>query len=361
MTTAAISLATEKIDRCQVQLLLRYPWWASLYLNLVRIETDQVDTMAVDGTHLFYNPQFTESLTDKECLGVLLHEVGHIALLHIFRRKHREPRRWNVACDKAVNAILIASNIELPKRGVRPGPLGELAEEMYEKITPEEMALYNRDVLEVGALDGEGVTGSEKKMTERDWQDSLAGSRGLMPDGIARTITEATEPRKDWKEELARFIHSTCKSDSRTWNRQSRRVAGLPGWNREIESRIVIVLDTSGSVTGPLLSAFAAECRAITSLVGVTAIIMSADAKVHQTIQPGEPFPTEWKGGGGTSFIPALKAAEQYEPNCIVYLTDGAGTFPKGSLYPVLWALTQPCTVPFGEKILLEATETTAP
>jgi predicted metal-dependent peptidase len=91
-------------------------WWASLYLNLIRVETDSidVDTMAVDGTHLFFNPKFTESLTDKECIGVLMHETAHCALLHCYRRKYREPLRWNVACDKAVNAILAAANIKLP-------------------------------------------------------------------------------------------------------------------------------------------------------------------------------------------------------------------------------------------------------
>jgi predicted metal-dependent peptidase len=349
-----MSSAADKIERCSAQMLLKYPWWASLYLHLVRLETDSVDTMAVDGTHLFFNAKFTESLTDKECIGVLLHETAHCAFLHCYRRKYREPRRWNVACDKAVNAVLVAANIELPKGGVPPGPLGLLAEELYEQITDVEMLLYNRDVIEAGSME---PANGEKSMSEKEWRDAIASSHGLMPDFIARTVEEATASPKDWKEELACFIHSTCKSDTRTWTRPSRRIKGLPGWSREIESSIVIVLDTSGSVTGPILSAFAAECRSITSLNGVTAVIMSADAAVHQVIQPGEPFPTEWKGGGGTSFVPALKAAEAYEPNCIIYLTDGQGTYPKGSQYPVLWALTQPCTVPFGETILLEGIE----
>lgn len=350
-----MSKAAEKIERCSAQMLMKFPWWASLYLHLIRVETEAggIDTMAVDGTHLFYNPRFTESLTDKECMGVLLHETAHIAFLHCYRQKYRENRRWNVACDKAVNAVLVAANIELPKNCVPPGPLGVLAEELYEHITEEEMARYTRDVLEAGSMDTPG----EKSMSEREWREAIAASHGLMPDFIARTVEEATAPRKDWKEELARFVHSTCKSDTRTWTRQSRRINGLPGWSRELESNIVVVLDTSGSVTGPILSTFAAECRAITSLNGITAVIMSADARVHQVIQPGEPFPTEWKGGGGTNFIPALKAAEEYEPNCIIYLTDGHGTYPNGSLYPVLWALTRPCTVPFGEKILLEGIE----
>ena len=255
--TTTISPAAEKIERCTTQLLLKHPWWASLYLNLRRVETESVPTMAVDGTHLFYNPTFTLSLSDKECLGGLLHETAHIAFLHVYRRKHREPRRWNIACDAAVNAVLLASNITLPKDGVPPGPLGMLAEELYEQITPEQMALYfPADVLELGSMDGVAGT-TDKTLSEKDWRDALAASHGLMPKSISRTVEEATAPRKDWKEELARFIHSTRKSDTRTWNRQSRRVAGLPGWNREIESNIVIVLDTSGSVTGPILGTFA--------------------------------------------------------------------------------------------------------
>jgi predicted metal-dependent peptidase len=345
-----MSIAADKIENCSAQMLLKYPWWASLYLHLGRLETDSVDTMAVDGTHLFFNPNFTESLTNKECMGVLMHETAHCAFLHCYRRKYREPERWNIACDKAVNAVLVAANITLPKDCVPPGPLGMLAEELYEHITPEEMALFSRDVLEAGSMD----TAGEKSMTEKEWREALAGAQSLMPDFVARSVEEATAPQKDWKEELARFVHSTCKSDARTWARQSRRIKGLPGWSRELESNIVIVLDTSGSVTGPVLGAFTAECRAITALNGITAVIMSADAAVHQVIQPGEPFPTEWNGGGGTNFVPALRAAEDYHPNFIIYLTDGCGTYPKTSQYPVLWALTKPRDVPFGDKILLE-------
>lgn len=348
-----MSAASDKIERCSARMVMAYPWWASLLLNLVRIETDSVPTMAVDGTHLFFNPEFTVSLTDKECIGVLMHETAHCAFLHCYRRKYREPRRWNIACDKAVNAVLLAANITLPKSGVPPGPLGSLAEELYEAITLEEMAIYfPDDVREAGSMPT--TEDDAKPMSEKDWRDAIAASHGLVPDYVARTIEEATASVKDWKNELARFIHSMRKSDTHTWNRFSRRVPGSPGWSREIETRIAVCIDTSGSIVGPVLNAFVAECRAILDLAGVTAIVISADAAVSQVLQPGEPFPIELKGGGGTNFAPALKEAENHEPNGIVYFTDGDGTFPKSCLYPVLWALTKPHAVPFGEKILLE-------
>ena len=268
--------------------------------KFVRLETDSVDTMAVDGTHLFFNPEFTLALTDKECTGVLMHEVAHCALLHCYRIKCREPQRWNVACDKAVNAILVAANIALPKGCVPPGPLGSLAEELYEQITPVEMALYCRDVLQPGDYkDADGA----KPLSEKDWRDAIAASHGLMPEYVARTIEEATASVKDWKNELARFIHSTRKSDTRTWTRQSRRIPGLPGWSREIETTIAICIDTSGSIVGSTMNAFVAECRAILDLSGITAVVISADAAVSQVIQPGEPFPVALKGGGGTNSL----------------------------------------------------------
>jgi predicted metal-dependent peptidase len=347
-----MSVAAEKIERCSARMVLAYPWWASLFLNLVRIETDSVSTMAVDGTHLFFNAAFTESLSDKECLGVLLHETAHCALLHCYRMKYREPRRWNIACDKAVNAILVAANIALPIGCVPPGPLGSLAEELYEQITPAEMALYRRDVLQPD--DYKDAADNARPMAEKDWRDAIAASHGLMPDYVARTIEEATASVKDWKNELARFIHSTRKSDTRTWTRQSRRVPGLSGWSREIETTIAICIDTSGSIVGDTMNAFVAECRAILDLSGVTAVVISADAAVSHVIQPGEPFPVALKGGGGTNFVPALNEAAKYQPDGIVYLTDGDGAYPPSCQYPVLWALTKPHAVPFGEKILIE-------
>jgi len=346
-----MSVASEKIERCSAQMLMAYPWWASLYLHLVRIETNAVPTMAVDGTHLFFNPVFTESLSDKECIGVLMHETAHCAFLHCYRRKYREPERWNVACDKAVNAVLVAANIVLPEGCVPPGPLGALAEELYEQITDEEMKLYFPDLLEPGSCP---VYGDNKQMSEKDWRDALAGAHGLVPGYVSRIVEEATAPQKDWKEEVARFVHTHRKSDTRTWKRPSRRVPGLPGWNQDIETHVVICIDTSGSISQGLIGAFVTECRAILEISGVTAVVISADAAVTQVLQPGDPLPITLKGGGGTNFAPALKEAENYEPNGIVYLTDGAGAFPKGSIYPVLWALTRPCTVPFGEKIVLE-------
>jgi hypothetical protein len=47
-----MSAASEKIERCSAQMLLMFPWWASLYLHLIRVETEcyDIQTMATDAT-----------------------------------------------------------------------------------------------------------------------------------------------------------------------------------------------------------------------------------------------------------------------------------------------------------------------
>src|SRR5271169_3594240 len=99
------------------------------------------------------------------------------------------------------------------------------------------------------------------QMTERAWRDVLAGSRGMQPANFGRAFERNTEPRKDWREELARFVHATVKATEHTWSRPSRRIAGMPGWKRTPETSIAIAIDTSGSINHEQLSTFVAECR----------------------------------------------------------------------------------------------------
>lgn len=65
--------------------------------------------MATDGRTLTYNPTFVTGLSPDELLGVLVHEVLHNALDHPARRSDRNIERWNIACDLAVNPLLLAA------------------------------------------------------------------------------------------------------------------------------------------------------------------------------------------------------------------------------------------------------------
>jgi predicted metal-dependent peptidase len=136
--------------------------------------------------------------------------------------------------------------------------------------------------------------------------------------------------------------------------RVSRRLPGaIPGRQREPTIEVALIVDTSGSIYGPLLTMFLNECRGVLAMQGVTAVLMAADAAVGQIIEPGEPFPDTLPGGGGTDFRPALAACEQRESvSAVIYCTDGAGQYPVDCRLPVLWVLSERGALPpFGQSV----------
>jgi len=69
--------------------------------------------------------------------------------------------------------------------------------------------------------------------------------------------------------------------------------------------------------------------------------VVYCDAAVRKQEPFGGALPDRVPGGGGTAFDPALRAANDRNPDGIVYLTDGFGPRVTESLQcPVLWVLT---------------------
>ena len=103
-----------RLKQGRTKLLLDFPFFGVLILRLKDVETPSIDTMATDGVSLFYNPEFVAKLTPPELLGCLAHEVMHPALQHHTRRGTRSPKRWNIACDFAINPLIRDANLALP-------------------------------------------------------------------------------------------------------------------------------------------------------------------------------------------------------------------------------------------------------
>jgi predicted metal-dependent peptidase len=83
--------AIERITKQRAQLILSQPFFGTLALRLRPVERHDIQTMAVDGKHLFYNPAFVDSFTDEELRGVIAHEVMHCVHHHMTRRGSRDP------------------------------------------------------------------------------------------------------------------------------------------------------------------------------------------------------------------------------------------------------------------------------
>jgi predicted metal-dependent peptidase len=128
---------------------------------------------------------------------MLAHEALHCALSHFARRQHRVKHRWDLACDYAINPLLIDDGLKPPPNAlVMPMYKGMTAEEIYPLIDDNDQSetldthAYDRD------SDGQG---RQSGMDEHDVQDrQQADSRsedGAQGQGAAQSGDEPERGR----------------------------------------------------------------------------------------------------------------------------------------------------------------------
>lgn len=363
-------------------------FFAMLALRLERRQDFNRKTAATDGKVLVYNPTFVTGLTRDETVGLLCHEVMHCASGHHTRRGDRQPKRWNVACDLAINGILREAGITLPQGGVFPGvgaysdfEPGLSAEAYYSKLCEQGDGEQGDGDGDGGEGDGDsddpggcgGVMDAGKDSaslaeSDADWRcavaqaEAQASKHGQLPAGISRAADEIVHPAADWRELLRRFITMTARNDY-SWSHPNRRFVGqgvyLPSARSEDCGTIVCCVDTSGSIGPDELGMFAQEMEGILQSVNARLKIYYHDVEVAGEADWSSndgPLKLEPVGGGGTSHVPVFnKIAEGDDepPSCVVCLTDGYTDYPDEATVglPVLWAMTSEQVAPFGQTV----------
>src|ERR1700678_1722216 len=127
-----------RIQKARATLILDHPFFGSLLFRLKGRECRSIATMATDGVSLYYNPEFVDTLKPATLCGVLAHEVMHPGLHHHVRRSGRHPRRWNEACDYAINPILLDAGLHLPEGVLVDHRFrGMSAEQIYNQLQTE--------------------------------------------------------------------------------------------------------------------------------------------------------------------------------------------------------------------------------
>ncbi|HLH36417.1 MAG TPA: VWA-like domain-containing protein [Alloacidobacterium sp.] len=391
-----------RIQKARTSLLLDHPFFGSLLYRLKDRESRAVKTMATDGISLLWNPEFVESLTAATLAGTLAHEVMHPALHHHLRRSSRDLKRWNIACDYAINPLLVDAGLSLPEGVLIENRFrGMSSEQIYNLLESEEDTDPNGDSGQESPVSNEsngsaaqnessdpsapetdGGIGqvldapseSEDSETEqeqaREWEIAVkqamtvAQQAGKMPAGLDRTMEGAAEAAVNWRELLRRLWSDTIAADY-SWMRPNRRHLWrglyLPGVVKEGVGEIVIAVDCSGSINGRQLRLFEAEARSI--LEGqrperVYVLYFDAVVQKVETYEAGQPISLNPMGGGGTEFAPCFEWVEErgIMPQTMVFLTDLYGSFPScAPSYPVLWASTGRRQAPFGEVIPMQS------
>ena len=109
----------EIISKTKLQVRRECQFFGALMLFATIKESKKIDTACTDGKDIFFNKSFLESLKSSEQNALMLHEVLHIALLHVQRRQSRDPEVWNIAADIVVNDLILRNTtFKLPKGAI---------------------------------------------------------------------------------------------------------------------------------------------------------------------------------------------------------------------------------------------------
>ncbi len=127
--------ATLAMKKARTALVLDHPFFGSLALRLRFREDKTCGDLWTDGKSLGFNPAYAATLPEARLMAAQAHEIMHLAFGHHLRRKGREEKMWNRACDLAINHILLESGFDLPEGFAHdPAYAGMSADDIYEAL-----------------------------------------------------------------------------------------------------------------------------------------------------------------------------------------------------------------------------------
>lgn len=376
----------------------------------IAVFTRDVPIAATDGASILINPDTFFQHTLMERIFVVAHEIshgifGHVELMHKLRLAGKvcypdgkelgyDHETMNKAMDYVINDMLIESKIGTYNSNWLHDPvIATHADDVltaYRRLyqatggnsggtgngqSPNSNSKGQQPFdqhLDPGTMQGQDATQAANGRNAVEWKTAIAGAaasaraQGKMPAALDKLLSEVLEPVVDWTDKVIGFFNRKPGGGSYNWRQPDRRfiTRGIiaPARTGFGAGPIVVALDTSGSVWS-IVEKFFAEMYGILDDVRPTQIyLMFCDAqvgRVDEVADTGDLMEVRMKkapGGGGTAFEPVFDKIEEMgiQPDCLIYLTDGDGSFPQHApSYPVLWGdiSGKESKYPFGEVI----------
>ena len=365
-----------RILLARMAVLTRSGFFGLLLMHMRFALDDSIKTAATDGERIIFSPKFLDSLSDRELVFILMHEIMHVALRHVSRNGGRNDYQFNIACDIVVNSNILQSagmdlrSITIDKYGesMHLTPKGDegfnyTAEEVYEMLTPSggkpKAGAFADDHSRWGTSDDEAHDALWDSRIRDAYEAAKARGQskgtGSLPAGIERVLKDLLEPKADWRVLLNDFIQEEVVDYS--FLPPDRRFADspflLPDFNdtEAVVRNILFMIDTSASMTEEEVTQASSEVKGAIDQFGgnLEGWLGFFDAEVV----PPVPFTDENefrvirpKGGGGTSFEAIFRYVREemadMEIASIIILTDGFAPFPEEEAamgIPVLWMI----------------------
>jgi len=371
----------QSLSKISKELMLKEPYYGFFLIMLNKVWRKDLPTAGVSKNginfQLAINEEFWTGLSEMHQMGLLKHELLHIAFGHLTSFKSfKNHRLANVAMDMEINQYI--DEDWLPEGGIKIDDYEDLDLERkagcryyYDKLNQfqEEKdkngSCGNEDMDKLldQVANGEGpdhstwgefedLSEAEQKLIEKQLQKVLSDAkeqtvkkRGNIPGEIEGVIVieQIVPPKFDWRGYIRRFTGVSTKVFTKKIRRkENRRYEDNPGLKIKMRQHMLLAIDTSGSVSNAELQEFMGEIHHIYK-AGVDVTIMQCDTSIRSIEAYKGKNEINVVGRGGTEFDPVLDYynANQKKYTSLVYFTDGecyTSVVPKGN---VLWVLSE--------------------
>lgn len=353
----------EKIAK---RLMVKEPFYGLFLLSLNKQESEEIPTLgvALQGINhmLLINPKYWESLTDDQQIAVLKHELMHICFKHTTSLYKDLPvhKIANIAMDCEINQNIL----NLPPGVVRYEELkaqpdwhdleakaGSRYYYKYFMTKAKKQPQFNNGDGDPNFGTGGGDPGKmgshekwkdfgelsepEKELVEqqvdfvvKNTAEQVQKMRGVIPGELQSYIDKLMAPKPEvfnWKAYFRRLLGTSeefYKKSSR--KKPSKRFDDAPGFRHIHKQKLLVAVDTSGSVSNSELQDFFSEINYIYK-AGASIDILEYDARVNNVWSYAGKAPDKVSGRGGTVWQAAydwyLPRAKDY--SAFVTFTDG--------------------------------------
>jgi predicted metal-dependent peptidase len=375
----------DELAQTGIALLLREPFYAHLFSSLNKEITGpghEVQTLAVGMGHgtftLYVNEQFwNKELTQPaHRYGVLKHEILHLIFRHLLvREPSLDSRLLNIAFDLVVNqyidrnqmpddSIFIESfpelqlsrgetwyyyykQLESSRKSDGTDSKGNKASPSLDQIQSDSHGLERhepwKEIRSRSEMENAVLDTHLDSLLRTAHQRTNAAAWGNLPAGVQEMLTALfiQPPAVNWRAALRQFAQSARSTRLRnTVRRPSKRYGTTPGVKINRRQRVLVAIDTSGSVGAPEFQSFFNEIRHLWR-AGASVEVVECDTIIHRRYRYDGVMPEQVTGRGGTDFSAPIELANRERPDLMIYLTDGfAGPMAIKPIIPVVWLIS---------------------
>ena len=387
----------ESLSKISKDLMLKEPFYGFFLIMLNKVWHDAIGTAAVSKNGINYqltiSEKFWEPLSELHRMGLLKHELLHIAFNHLTTFDlFKDKELANIAMDMEINQYI--DKTWLPEGGIDIDDYSDLHLEgragsryYYDKLQQLQKKKKQNgscgcgnmdqllDALEQGKItviigNGQGNTpgsgeGKKVNMPNHPWKDfqnlpdaekqliekqlqrvlsevksQAEKKQGNIPGemkGIIK-IEEIVPPKFNWKNYLRRFTGISTKIFTKKIRRkENTKFPDMPGMKVKMKQKLMLAIDTSGSVRNNEVKEFMNEMHHIYK-TGVDITLVQCDTYIRDISEYKGTYDLKIHGRGGTDFTPVIKYFnENTSYTSLVYFTDGEASTSVSPRAKVLW------------------------